>query len=472
MDPALSRLLRQLPAVDELLRHPRLAAVLAVLPRPLAVAVVRDRLHAHRQRFSAAPAGTLPGEFDLEGFLGEMTQALEAAALPSLRRVINATGVIIHTNLGRSLLAGLALEQILEVASHYSNLEYDLARGERGSRHDHLEGLLKELTGCEAALVVNNNAAAVMLALNTLAQGREVIVSRGQLVEIGGSFRIPDVMAQSGAILKEVGTTNKTHLGDYERAVTDDTALLLKVHTSNYKIIGFTSGVSVQELLALGRGRKIPVFEDLGSGVLVDFVKYGLTQEPTVSDSIRAGVDVLTCSGDKLFGGPQAGIIAGTNDIINRIKKNPLTRALRVDKFTLAAMEATLRLYLDEEAAVKEIPTLNMITLSLEELRLRAEKLCAGLRGTVASGRFETEVVEGFSQVGGGALPEENIPAYLVSVEPHGMTVNSLEEKLRYMEPPVLARIQKDRLLFDPRTLLDGDEAFILRHIEKIMGKG
>lgn len=465
-------LLRQLPAISTILQHERIKSLEASHTHLIVAEAASDVVQGIREIIMLKGEQAETEEIGLERVIEMVVRKVGEKTRPNLKRVINATGIVLHTNLGRAVLARPAVQAIIDVAGSYSNLELDLDTGERGTRYSHVEGLLCKLTGAEAGLVVNNNAGAVLLVLNTLAQGREVIVSRGQLVEIGGSFRIPDVMAQSGAILKEVGTTNKTHLGDYERAVTDDTALLLKVHTSNYKIIGFTSGVSVQELLALGRGRKIPVFEDLGSGVLVDFVKYGLTQEPTVSDSIRAGVDVLTCSGDKLFGGPQAGIIAGTNDIINRIKKNPLTRALRVDKFTLAAMEATLRLYLDEEAAVKEIPTLNMITLSLEELRLRAEKLCAGLRGTVASGRFETEVVEGFSQVGGGALPEENIPAYLVSVEPHGMTVNSLEEKLRYMEPPVLARIQKDRLLFDPRTLLDGDEAFILRHIEKIMGKG
>jgi len=406
--------------------------------------------------------------YDLDAIVDLVIERVREKVRPNLRKVVNATGIVLHTNLGRAILSKAAVKAINDVAGSYSNLELDLETGERGTRYAHVEELLCRLTGAEAGFVVNNNAGAVLLVLNTLAKGREVIVSRGQLVEIGGSFRIPDVMAQSGALLIEVGTTNKTHLRDYERAVNEQTALLLKVHTSNYKIIGFTSEVPAEELVMLGRKKSLPVFEDLGSGVLVDFSKYGIAHEPTVRESLTAGVDVVTCSGDKLFGGPQAGIIVGRADIISRIKKNPLTRALRVDKFTLAAMEATLRLYFDEEKAVKEIPTLNMITMPREELQRRAQKVRARIGEKVGS-KIQTEVVEGFSQVGGGALPEQNIPTFLVSLNPTGITVNALEEKLRKMEPPVLARIQKDRLLLDPRTLLDGDADIIAGHLEKIL---
>ena len=346
MDPALSRLLRQLPAVDELLRHPRLQHWVERLPRPWAATALRRVLEARRQTWRASLPADLPPKLDEDDLFQDLQQALDAAGQPSLRRVINATGVIIHTNLGRSLLAVEALEQILEAAAHYSTLEYDLAKGERGSRQDHLEGLLRELTGCEASLVVNNNAGAVLLALNTLARGREVIISRGQLVEIGGSFRLPEIMAASGAIMKEVGTTNKTHLKDYENAITSETAALLKVHPSNYRIVGFTKEVPLPEMAALARRYGLPVLEDLGSGCLVDLSRYGLEKEPTVQETLAAGADLVLFSGDKLLGGPQAGFALGSRELVAALRQNPLTRALRPDKLTLAGLEATLRLYL------------------------------------------------------------------------------------------------------------------------------
>ncbi|PKM83366.1 MAG: L-seryl-tRNA(Sec) selenium transferase [Firmicutes bacterium HGW-Firmicutes-14] len=461
-------LLRKLPAISSILEEEQINRLREFHPYSIISEAASEVVQAVRERILENKKPD-PVNFDLQTIIGMVVKRVREKTSPSLCKVVNGTGIVLHTNLGRAVLAREAVDAINEVAGSYSNLEVNLETGERGTRYSHIEELLCRLTGAEAGLVVNNNAAAVLLVLSTMARGREVIVSRGQLVEIGGSFRIPDVMAQSGAVLKEVGTTNKTHLWDYERAVSEETALLLKVHTSNYKIIGFTSEVSVEDLAALGRKRSLPVFEDIGSGVLVDFTKYGLNHEPTVRESIEAGVDVVTCSGDKLFGGPQAGIIAGRKDIIERIKKNPLTRALRIDKFTLAAMEATLRIYFDEEKAVREIPTLRMITMPLSELRTRAEKLAAVIRQRLGDAP-DIEIIQGFSQVGGGSLPEENIPTFHVALSLPEISVSSLEQQLRTQEPPVLARIQKDRLLFDPRTLLDGDEALIAGHLAAIAG--
>ena len=459
-------LLRQLPAISLILEHDRIRALAGVYPQSLVAEAAGEVVQGFRERIlDMADENTTLAELDSIADL--VVARLYEKTRPRLKKVINATGIVLHTNLGRAVLAKQAVKAISDIAGSYSNLELDLSSGERGTRYSHIEELLCRLTGAEAGLVVNNNAAAVLLVLNTIARNKEVIVSRGQLVEIGGSFRIPDVMAQSGAELVEVGTTNKTHLQDYERAVNEQTALLLKVHTSNYKIIGFTAEVPVQDLVKLGREKKIPVYEDLGSGVLIDFKRYRLAHEPTVRESIKAGAEIVTCSGDKLFGGPQAGIIVGQADIINKIKKNPLTRALRIDKFTLAAMEATLRLYFDEEQAVKDIPTLRMITMSQEELLSLAQKLAALISKKCGS-NIEIMVEQGFSQVGGGALPEENIPTHLVALNPSGMTVNVLDEKLRQVEPPVLTRIQKDRLLLDPRTMLDGDADIIAAHLAQI----
>lgn len=459
-------LLRQLPAISIILQEPRVRDAEKARPHLLVAEAASEVVQDIREKI-------LDNEFtgdslSLDKIIDLVLDKIAHKAQPSLKRVINATGIVLHTNLGRAVLSREAVKAINDIAGSYSNLEFDLSTGERGTRYAHVEKLLCKLTGAEAGLVVNNNAAAVLLVLNTLAQRKEVIVSRGQMVEIGGSFRIPDVMTQSGAKLVEVGTTNKTHLRDYERVINENTALLLKVHTSNYKIIGFTSEVSATELVKLGEDKVIPVYEDLGSGVLIDFANYGISHEPTVSESVQAGVDIVTCSGDKLFGGPQAGIIVGRRDLIDQIKKNPLTRALRIDKFTLVAMEATLRLYLDEEKAIQEIPTLHMITMSLEELREKAEKFRILLDERLAT-YADVEVTEGFSQVGGGALPEENIPTVLLALSPKKISVNTLEERLRQMNPPVLARIQKDKLLFDPRTMLEGDENIIIGHLVEIM---
>jgi L-seryl-tRNA(Ser) seleniumtransferase len=468
MDPALSRLLRQLPAVDELLRHRRLAAALAVLPRSLAVAVIRDCLGRQRQRFHAARPETLPAEFDLGGFLVEVVQALEAAALPSLRRVINATGVIIHTNLGRSLLADLALEQILEVASHYSNLEYDLARGERGSRHDHLEGLLQELTGCEAALVVNNNAAAVMLALNTLAREREVIISRGQLVEIGGSFRLPEIMAASGAILREVGTTNKTYLRDYEKAITSETALLLKVHPSNFRMVGFTREVDSPDLVALARRYDLLALEDLGSGCFLDLSRHGLEKEPTVQESLAAGLDLVMCSGDKLLGGPQAGLALGSREVVAKLRQNPLTRALRPDKLTLAGLEATLRLFLEEPRALKAIPTLRLATRSIAELERQGRNLARAMKRRWGD-QIKVALRASEARVGGGSLPGASLPSRALALELPPLAPHEFEARLRLGHPPVIGRLEQGALLLDLRTIQAKEHPALLAALENVV---
>ncbi|MBM4295839.1 MAG: L-seryl-tRNA(Sec) selenium transferase [Deltaproteobacteria bacterium] len=471
----LSQLLRQLPAVDELLRHPRLAAARAPLPRSLVAAVVRRTLEGVRQRLKAAAPEDLPPRLDEEALFGELGQALEAAARPSLKRVINATGVIIHTNLGRSPLSTECIRPLMEAALHYTNLEYDLARGARGSRQDHLEGLLRELTGAEAALAVNNNAAAVLLALHTLARGKEVIISRGQLVEIGGSFRMPEIMEVSGAILREVGTTNKTHLHDYEQAITSETAMLLKVHPSNFRILGFTKEVPLPELVELGRRYGLVVVEDLGSGCLLDLSRHGIEKEPTVQETLKAGADLVLFSGDKLLGGPQAGLALGSRDAVGRMRANPLTRALRPDKLTLTVMEATLRLYLDEPKAVAAIPTLGMITRPVADLERQAQTLARKLRRRLGEW-IEVKVVPSQAQVGGGSLPLASLPSRALALRVPPLAAHQLEARLRQAQPPVIARVEHDTVLLDLRTLLPEDQielaAALGRLVAQMQGAG
>jgi L-seryl-tRNA(Ser) seleniumtransferase len=373
-----------------------------------------------------------------------------------LKGVVNATGTILHTNLGRAVLSQEALNAIIGVASGYSNLEFNLEKGERGSRYSHVESLLCRITGAEAAMVVNNNAAAVMLVLSTLAKDKEAIVSRGQLVEIGGSFRVPDVMEESGAHLHEVGTTNRTHLYDYENAINENTGVILRVHQSNYRIMGFTEEPDIVDLVELGRQNDIPVIEDIGSGVFVDLSRFGLSPEPTVQASIEKGMDVVTFSGDKMLGGPQAGIIVGKKQFIDAMKKNQLTRALRIDKLTLSALEATLKLYLDEERALKEIPGLRMLTIKPEELKKDATRLLRALRRRLGD-RAQLEVEKSFSQVGGGSMPTEQLETYVVTLTSPMYTLDTIEERLRHGDVPVVARINKDKLILDVRTLLPKD---------------
>ncbi|MFH1135085.1 MAG: L-seryl-tRNA(Sec) selenium transferase [Pseudomonadota bacterium] len=447
--------LRRLPKVDQLLGNPVVAALLPLHPRGLVVTAVRTVLEEARVKILEGRL-TGPEELSETVFAARVEERVTSLARPRFRRVVNGTGVIIHTNLGRSLLAEEAQEALRIAARYYSNLEYNLDAGRRGSRYGHVEGLVAELTGAQGALVVNNNAAAVLISLQTLAAGREVIVSRGELVEIGGSFRIPEIMARSGAILREVGATNKTHLEDFREAIGEKTALLLKVHQSNFMMLGFTSQVEGRDLVALAHGAGLPVMEDLGSGSLVDFSKFGLRREPTVQETVGQGLDVITFSGDKLLGGPQAGIIVGTRDIVDRIKKNPLNRAMRIDKFTLAALEATLRLYRDEEKALRQIPTLSMIAVSYAELRRKASRLLRKLQAR-AGDAVGVSLADGWSRIGGGALPDQELKTRLVVLKPLKMTVNQLEAWFRSLEIPIIGRIENDLFALDVRTMAESD---------------
>jgi L-seryl-tRNA(Ser) seleniumtransferase len=453
----LQEILRRIPSVDELLQTAPLQALGGRFPRKLVVEGIRQILEAKRQRLLAHPDHA--GEVNLQtAHLVELIlDRMETLDQHTLRPVVNATGIVIHTNLGRSLLPRSAIERLEVLSRSYNNLEYDLERGRRGSRYVHAEAILCEITGAEAALVVNNNAGAVFLVLNTLAKDREVIVSRGQLVEIGGSFRIPDVMASSGAILREVGCTNRTHLRDYQQAVSERTALLMKVHSSNYRILGFTAEVSLEELVILGRQLALPVVEDLGSGSFYDLSRFGLQREPTAQEAVANGADVVTFSGDKLLGGPQAGIVLGRKELVGRCKKNPLTRALRVDKLTLAALEATLRLYRDETQALEQIPTLRMISTPPAVLEERAQRLAAHLHTLDRAGRFTIALQPSASQVGGGSLPAQDLPTWTVALHSPYLSTQQLERRMRAATPPVIGRIEADKLLLDVRTLQEGD---------------
>ncbi|MDP2183544.1 MAG: L-seryl-tRNA(Sec) selenium transferase [Actinomycetota bacterium] len=457
--------LRRLPKVDEALKHPLVTAALEAHPRQLVLDALRETIESARARVLAGH------EIDLaeETLVREAIALLALKAQRSLRRVVNATGVIVHTNLGRSVLSAEATAAVAEIASGYSTLEYDIEGGERGSRHVHVEGLICRLTGAEAAMAVNNNAAAVMLGIAALARGGEAIVSRGQLVEIGGSFRIPDIMAESGAKMVEVGTTNKTHLRDYEVAITPETRLLLKVHSSNFRVVGFTEEVTLGQLVELGAPHGIPVFEDQGSGVLVDLRKWGLPYEPTVGESIAQGAALVSCSGDKLLGGPQAGLLAGRHDIISRLKAHPMARALRLDKMTLAALEVTLRAYLDPARAARDIPTLAMLSAPVSEVRERAGAL-AGAIAAACGERLGVELADGASRAGGGALPTADIPTVVVAITPREIGVVELESRLRLGEPCVVARIAEDRLLLDARTLLPGEGEIVAAALAAAVG--
>ncbi|MDA8430363.1 MAG: L-seryl-tRNA(Sec) selenium transferase [Geobacteraceae bacterium] len=445
--------LKVIPKVDRILEWPEIVALCSGHDRPEVLAAIRRVLERIRNDVKNGNDATACASGRIVALI---TAELVNRSTSSLRGVINGTGVVVHTNLGRSPLAKEAEEAILAVASGYSNLEFDLGNGERGTRYDHVEGLICELTGAESALAVNNNAAAVMLALSSLAQDREVIVSRGELVEIGGSFRIPDVMRQSGAKLIEVGTTNRTHIRDFLTAITDATALLLKIHTSNFMIVGFTADASVAEMSALGQGTGIPVMLDAGSGCLIDLSPYGISGEPTVRHYLEAGADVVTFSGDKLLGGPQAGLIAGKRQFIEPMKRHPLLRALRMDKLTLAALEATLRLYRDERRALSAIPTLRMLTMTSEQLKRRAGTIARKLRKYLPdSVTLVTHLGE--SSAGGGSFPLLLLPTTLIEVRIAGWSPNHIDDALRRAAVPVVGRIHHDRFLLDARTILDRD---------------
>ncbi len=445
------RELRRLPSVDRLLQEPQVMELIRASGRELVVDVVRAVLEQARHAVLAGQPCP-----DTEALIAAVAQSLAEALRPTLRRVINATGVIIHTNLGRSPLSEAARRAMWEAGVGYSNLEYDLEQGRRGSRYYHAEALLCRLSGAPAALVVNNNAGAVLLVLSALARGKEVIISRSQLIEIGGGFRIPEVMAQSGARLVEVGTTNRTRLSDYERAITENTALIMRAHRSNFRIIGFTVEPSLGELVELGEKYHIPVVDDLGSGTLLDTAPFGLEHEPMVQESVRAGAALVTFSGDKLLGGPQAGIIVGRKELVEQLRHFPLTRALRVDKITLAGLQATLLHYLKGEA-LQAIPTWRMIARPLDELRATAERWAEALR---AAG-LPAEVTAGQSAVGGGSLPGETLPTWCAAIA--APSPDDLARRLRAHEPPVIALIQDDKLLLDPRTVQPDEEETLLQ---------
>lgn len=443
-------LYRRIPKVDVLLEDEKIRELTEQYSYDTVLEAVREELDKLR-----ALIGTCEDEAEgireIEQLSVRIQEAVKAMHTPNMRTVINGTGTILHTNLGRAPIGERHMRHIADIAMNYSNLEYNLEAGARGERYSHFEKLLCKITGAEAAMAVNNNAAAVMLILSTMGKGKEVIVSRGELVEIGGKFRIPDVMEQSGATLVEVGTTNKTHYTDYENAITEETAALLKVHTSNYRIVGFTDNVSIAELVPLGKEREIPVIEDLGSGVLIDLSKYGLTCEPTVQDSVRNGADVVCFSGDKLLGGPQAGIIVGKKKYIDQMKKNQLTRALRIDKFTAATLEVVLQEYLSEEKAIQNIPALRMITKEIEEITRDAQELEALLQQAELPAQIQMEPCE--SQIGGGSLPLERIPSMAVTIHPEKITTAELELRLRHMSIPMIVRTMNDKIVIDVRTV-------------------
>ncbi len=457
---------RKLPAVDALLRQPEVMLLAAAYGESHVADAIRSVLVEARQAIAAGEPAPLPVTLP-----GLIQAHLAAAELPSLRPVINATGVIVHTNLGRAPLSEAALAAVQAIASGYSNLEYELAQGTRGSRHDHARRLLCDLTGAEDALVVNNNAAAVYLVLAALCQGREVLISRGQLVEIGGGFRIPDVLRQSGARLVEVGTTNRTHLRDFVQAITAETAAIMRVHSSNFRQLGFVTMPALAELAALAGERGALLIDDLGSGTLLDTTHYGLAYEPTVQESVQSGADLITFSGDKLLGGPQAGIILGKQPIVEQLRRHPMARALRVDKMTLAALEATLRAYRRGRAAA-EIPVWRMIAAGSNELRARAARWQAHLQQHGIAGALW----QGESAVGGGSLPGETLTTWLLAIPctafslQTGPGADAVAARLRLGTPAVVCRIQKDHLLFDTRTVLPWQEQPLLDSIVAHLG--
>lgn len=456
-------LLRQIPAVDQLLLRPAIAAWVERTSRPFVVSEIQRLLQNLRESIRSGERA--PVDLSAENVETALVDSLQDRIRPNLRTVINATGVILHTNLGRAPLSVAAQEALSAFSVNYTNLEYEIRTGRRSHRDKHLEPMLQEVLGCEAATVVNNNAAAVFLILNTLAPGREVVVSRGELVEIGGSFRIPDIMTRSGAILREVGTTNKTRLQDYQDAINPNTALLLRVHPSNFRMSGFTERPELSELVELSRASGIPLVEDIGSGCLVDLKPYGIIDEPVVQESLAAGVDLICFSGDKLLGGPQAGIIAGTRKLVDPIRKNPLMRTYRVEKLINGALQATLNSYRFGRAAA-EIPVVRMICMSKEESRLRARAFARRLKSRV-SGDVQIRLAEGDSVVGGGSCPECRLPSVLISLESGSTRPNIIESRLRLQNPAVILRLEEDKLWLDLRTVFPVQEPALIECIAR-----
>ncbi|WP_100065520.1 L-seryl-tRNA(Sec) selenium transferase [Miniphocaeibacter massiliensis] len=458
-------LLRNLPAVEEVLKQVNIKD--DSYTKSMKTEAVRESLDYFRNMILDSSDGNLEKiKIDNDEITIKVREILEKKYSLSLEKVINGTGTILHTNLGRSLLSESIKDEVWKIASGYSNLEYDLEKGKRGSRYIHVTKMIKLLFNVEDVLVVNNNAAAVLLVLSTFAKNKEAIVSRGELVEVGGAFRIPSVMSMSGAKLVEVGSTNKTRIEDYEEAITEETKLLMKVHTSNYKLIGFTENVPNNELNVLGKKYNIPVVEDLGSGVYFDLEKFGLKHEPTIAESIKSGIDIITFSGDKLLGGPQAGIIVGKKEYIDEMKKNQLLRALRVDKITLAALEATLKLYFDEEKAKDNIPTIRMLSYSIEELETRIKILLNKISNKNLD--IEISIENEFSTIGGGSMPGEVIPSKVLVISTNKLSVSKLEEKLRLSKSHIIGRIKEDRYMLDIRTIQDDEFDIIANELESL----
>ncbi|MBX9680200.1 MAG: L-seryl-tRNA(Sec) selenium transferase [Gemmataceae bacterium] len=438
---------RNLPSVNDVVQSPPLASLVSEYGQDVVTHAARDAIAAWRKRLANGESQAT----NADSLASEAAVSLSHELRPRLRRVINATGIVLHTNLGRAPMAETAAKAAYDAARGYLNLELDLETGKRSSRQSPIREWVCRITGAEAATAVNNNAAATVIALRALCQGKEVIVSRGQLIEIGGSFRIPDIMAVSGAKLVEVGTTNITRIADFERAITENTAALMQIHTSNYRISGFSKSVSLAELVGLGKAKGLRVIDDVGSGALVDFRRFGFEGEPIARDSIAAGADLVLFSGDKLLGGPQAGILAGKKEWIQRIEKDPMMRAFRLDKMTLAALEATLRLYLREETALAEVPTLSMLGTPLDTLRTRAEELATALRG--APGLAGVETMQDVAFVGGGSLPDQQMPTWVVAVRPANISDDEFSRRLRAGNPAVMGRVREGQVLFDVRTV-------------------
>ena len=461
-------LYRSIPKVDVLLENQAIQEMIERYSRDSVMEAIRAEMDNLRAFIGGCDEEDKAQE-QIALLVSHIGDAVEKMHTPNMKKVINGTGTILHTNLGRAPISREHMKKAFDIVTGYSNLEYNLEEGRRGERYSHFEKLLCKITGAEAAMAVNNNASSVLLILSSLAKGGEVIVSRGELIEIGGKFRIPDVMTQSGATLVEVGTTNKTHVSDYEENITEETKALLKVHTSNYKIVGFTESVGIDELMPIAKEHDIPVIEDLGSGVLIDLSKYGLTYEPTVQESVAKGADVVCFSGDKLFGGPQAGIIVGKKKYIDMMKKNQLTRALRIDKFTAAALELVLQEYLSEEQAVQHIPVLRMITEPLDEVARRARSLARTIRSTDVPAKVD--VVSCESQIGGGSLPMERIPSMAVAIHPKHESVAALEDQMRHLTVPMSPRTVNDTIMLDVRTVETEDFKLIAAELQELLGQ-
>jgi len=469
MDDKRKEMLRSLPKIDEVILLLEKSGIYDLASREIVLETCRTVVQNLRNVIIEAKEKELPSlSSDVTSVVGIVQRTIKGFYRYHLVKVVNATGVILHTNLGRAPLCPEALQRILEVGKGYSNLEFDLVAGVRGQRYNHVSSLICALTGAEDALIVNNNAAAVLLVLNTLSEGKESIVSRGELIEIGGEFRIPEIMSKSGSILYEVGTTNRTRIEDYEKAIGPATGLIMKVHTSNFRIVGFTEEAEIIPLVALGKKHVIPVYDDLGSGCLINLDKHGLQHEPTVRDVLSAGVDVVTFSGDKLLGGPQAGIITGRKELLAKIKKNPLNRALRIDKFTLAALEATLMQYLQPASATSKLRSLQALSEPVTAVKKRARKLLSKLQKANLDS-LEFTIREDFAAAGGGSLPTQQIPSVLLGVKNMKMPASRMEERLRKTEVPIIVRVDKDEILMDLRTVTEDEFGFIVDGLRQIL---